>query len=483
MNNILARIQAAQKANPVLQKAANGGVITDESEKSADVATDLVEGATNIPDVTKDPNTAPIADIGDGPEHASDEVTPAAPVDANETNPDVQEILDAKETIVKTANALLHTAQAFSQLSIAEIDAMFNKQASAEELTNEQAIDMINKFASAGNPVATAFVDFCNGYTATLQKIANDAEALIAQGVAPEEAEAIAAQAAMGGDIPMEATEEVATEAGAELEAAVAEITAEAAKEIMEVVPEASPEEAQALAEELVAQKLSEENGAVEGMEQTASADEPSVEEPSAEEPVVEDVPAEATEDIESALAKAIDELKLEAAKELLEVMPEADPAEAAELASELVDNKLAEELGAMEGMEQTASAEEVPATEDAPVEVPNEAVAEAEEVVNELITATAEDIKASAPEVSDEEAVQLATEAVMDAVAVAQEQEAIGATDENGEYVVPDEVAAESIEDMIKTASDNPLRDALTPVVATLFGVDQNAFINRFNK
>jgi hypothetical protein len=145
-----------------------------------------------------------------------------------------------------------------------------------------------------------------------------------------------------------------------------------------------------------------------------------------------------------------------------------------------LVDNKLAEELGALEGtegMEQTASAEE------ASVEVPNEAVAEAEEVISELITATAEDIKESAPEVSDEEAVQLAEEAVMDAVATAQEQEAIGATGENGEYLVPDEVASESIQDMMKSASANPLRDALTPVVATLFGIDQAAFINRINK
>ena len=485
MNSILQRIQQAQKANPVLNKAASGGVITEQSEKSAEVATDMVQGAENIPDVTKDGNPAPIADLGNTADKASNETTSAVPENPNEENPDVQEILQAKEVVVKTANALLPIAQAFNNLSIAELDAMFNKQASAEDFTNEQVIDMIDKLANAGNPVATAFAEFCNGYASTMQKIANDAEALMAQGVPAEEAEALATQAALEGSMPTEdVPADVATDAGAELEAAVAEITAEAAKEIMEVVPEASPEEAQAMAEELVMNKLQEEMVMVEGgMEQTASAEETPAEEPAEDTPATEEapaesapaesVPAEASEDIEGDIAEAIDELKLEAAKEIMEVVPEASPEEALEIASELVDNKLAEELSVAGGMEQTASAEEVPA----------EAAGEVEEVINELIIATAEDIKASAPEMPDEEAIELASDAVMDAVATASEQEAIGATTEDGEYAVPDEVAAASIEDMIKTASANPLREALTPVVATIFNIDQTAFINRINK
>lgn len=480
MNSILQRIQQAQKANPVLNKAASGGVITEQSEKSAELATDMVQGAENIPDVTKDGNPAPIADLGNTADKASNETTSAVPENPNEENPDVQEILQAKEVVVKTANALLPIAQAFNNLSIAELDAMFNKQASAEDFTNEQVIDMIDKLANAGNPVATAFAEFCNGYASTMQKIANDAEALMAQGVPAEEAEALATQAALEGSMPTEdVPADVATDAGAELEAAVAEITAEAAKEIMEVAPEASPEEAQAMAEELVMNKLQEEMAMVEGgMEQTASAEETPAEEPAEDTPATEEataesVPAEASEDIEGDIAEAIDELKREAAKEIMEVVPEASPEEALEIASELVDNKLAEELSVAGGMEQTASAEEVPA----------EAAGEVEEVINELIIATAEDIKASAPEMPDEEAIELASDAVMDAVATASEQEAIGATTEDGEYAVPDEVAAASIEDMIKTASANPLREALTPVVATIFNIDQTAFINRINK
>ena len=388
MNSILARIQASQQANPFLQKAADGGPITDDGKKTAAIATDMIQGAENMPDVTKDPNTSDIADIGKaGEKVVNDEITPAAPIHDNEDNPDVQEILATAETVVKTANAMMPVLEAFSQMSEYELNNLFQKQASANDLSDSQMFDMIEKMAHAGSPLAQSFINYCAGFQDVMDKIANDAAALEAQGVPPEEAEAMALQAAAGG-MPEEAPADVETEAGAELEAALAEITAEAAKEIMEVVPEASPEEAQAMAEELVYNKLTEEMGELEG--------------------------------------------------------------------------------GA--GMEQTASGEEVPA----------ETASEAEEVIGELVMATAEDIKATNPEVSDEEALEAATEVVADAVATAQEQEALGATDENGEYLVPDEVASEAIADMAKTAAANPLRDALTPVVATLFGVDQNAFINR---
>jgi hypothetical protein len=114
---------------------------------------------------------------------------------------------------------------------------------------------------------------------------------------------------------------------------------------------------------------------------------------------------------------------------------------------------------------------------------VTNEMVAEAEQVVDEVIAATAEEIKAASPEISDEEAVMAAEEAVADAMDTLQEQAAIGATDESGEFIVPDEVAAASVEDMVKTASANPLRDTLTPTFAQLFGIDQSAFIKRVTR
>lgn len=479
MNSILARIQAAQQSNPVLQKAADGGPITDDSKKTASVATDMVEGATNIPDVTKDVNTSPVADIGKaGEEVVNDEITPAAPVSDNDSNPDVQDILNTAETVIKTANAILPVAQAFSQMSDTDISMLFDKQASAGDMTNEQMFSMIQKMASNGSTLAEYFMDFCAGCDAVMQKVANDTEALIAQGVDPEEAEAMATQA-LAGDMGM--TGEVSNEeAGAELEAAVAEITAEVAGEIMAESPETSPEEAQAMAEELVISQLEAElaEGATESapMEQTASAEDV-VDEEAGDIDVTADVEAGAEDELEGAL----EEIVIEVAQELLQENPEADPAEALEVAVELVTDQLASELskgvdggeGAKDMMEQTASAEDVP----------NEAVNEAEAAIDELIMATAEEIKAAAPEVSDEEAIQFAEEAVMDAAATAQEQEAIGATTEDGEYAVPDDVVAASVDDMAKTAAANPLRDILTPVVAELLGIDQNAFINRITK
>lgn len=489
MNSILARIQASQQANPVLQKAADGGPITDDGKKTAAVATDMIQGAENMPDVTKDPNTSDIADIGKaGEEVVNDEITPAAPIHDNEDNPDVQEILATAETVIKTANAIMPMVAAFSQMADEDLNSLFEKQAAATDLTNDQMFNLIEKMASNGSPVASYFLDFCAGCDMVMNKIANDAAALEAQGVSPEEAEAIATEnaAAEMGVLPMEGADPgMPEEVGAEVEAAVAEIEAEVANEIMAEDPSIAPEEAQAMAEELVTSQLESEIADEEaaamtedsvGMEQTASGEDVEVSEG------IED---EANADLEDALENMVADVAVEILKENPDIAPE----EAIEAASELVTDQLAEELAAggadinvneedLEGMEQTASGEAGEATE-----VPEEAGAEAEEAIEALVMSVAEEIQAESPEASEDECIEAAVEAVADAIATAQEQEAIGATGEDGEYIVPDEVVTESVEDMAKTAAANPLRDALTPVVAKLFGVDQTAFINRLAK
>ena len=490
MNSILARIQASQQANPFLQKAADGGPITDDGKKTAAIATDMIQGAENMPDVTKDPNTSDIADIGKaGEKVVNDEITPAAPIHDNEDNPDVQEILATAETVVKTANAILPMVAAFSQMADEDLDSLFFKQAAAADLTNDQMFDLIEKMASNGSPVAAYFLDFCTGCDMVMNKIANDAAALEAQGVPPEEAEAIAtenAAAEMGalpmGGMPMEAADPgMEEEVGAEVEAAVAEIEAEVANEIMADDPSIAPEEAQAMAEELVTSQLESEIAGEEaaampedyaGMEQTASGEDI-------------EVPEDIQDDADADLEDALEDMVADVAVELLEENPDIDPEEAIEAASELVTDQLAEELAGgadidvneedLEGMEQTASGEDI--------EVPEETGAEAEAAIEALVMSVAEEIQAESPEASEDECIEEAIEAVADAIATAQEQEAIGTTDEAGEYVVPDEVAAESVEDMAKTAAANPLRDVLTPVVAELFGVDQTAFINRITR
>jgi hypothetical protein len=58
--------------------------------------------------------------------------------------------------------------------------------------------------------------------------------------------------------------------------------------------------------------------------------------------------------------------------------------------------------------------------------------------------------------------------------------QQAIGAVDENGEYAVSDEDAAEAVENMTKTASAFPLRDALCSRFNATFGLSPEAFAHR---
>lgn len=490
MDSILSRIQAAQRSNPVLQKAADGGPITDQSKKTADVATDMITGATNIPDVTKDENTADFADIGHtGEKVVDDSITPAAPITANEDNPDVQEILETAETVIKTANAMLPMAQAFASLSLEDLDSLFNKQASAAE-TDEQVFDLLQKMASNGNGIAADFINYYAGCAYVMDKVANDAAALMEQGVPPEEAEAMAINALNEEMVPADIPAEAAEDAGADIEAAVAEITAEVAQEIMAENPETAPEEAQAMAEELVVGQLTEELSALEGdmtpgaevpvepetpvepempmdgeMEQTASAEDME----GTDEPEVSDDIAD--EDIDQELEEALQEITVEAAAEIKELAPEVSDEEALELAEELVVDQMVSELTA--DMEEAG---EVDTTD-------NEGeLGDIEAALEELAMETVEEIMNENPEMGEEEAVELATDALADALATAQRQEAIGETDENGEYIVSDEDAAASIEEMMKSASANPLRGVLTPLVSTMFGIDPDAFINRIS-
>jgi hypothetical protein len=258
---------------------------------------------------------------------------------------------------------------------------------------------------------------------------------------------------------------------GAEIEAATAELAAAAAEEIMSLDPEITPEEAQALGEELVADAVAAE------LDEAAGAEEPMMEQTASDIPMDEAVVEEATgENFEQALADAATELADAAKEEIMALDPSIDEQSATELADELVAGRIAEVFGG----EESEVPAEVPA--EAEMALDNELLSEAEAVVDEVIMATAQDIKASAPELSDEDAIVAAEEAVTDALDTLQEQVAISQVDETGAPVVPDEVAADSVEDMIKTASANPLRDVLTPIFANLFNIDQTAFIERLN-
>lgn len=108
------------------------------------------------------------------------------------------------------------------------------------------------------------------------------------------------------------------------------------------------------------------------------------------------------------------------------------------------------------------------------------EAAAEEENAVQEAILDVAEEILDTDPSVSEEEAVQAAQDAVVDALQMIDAQQAIGAADENGEYIVPDEDAAAAVEEMTKTASAYPLRDSLVAHFNNTFGLSPEAFAHR---
>lgn len=484
--SILERVRQKAAENSYLNKVASENApveeIKEESVGTNAPATDMVKGVEGVSDVQENTNTNEFAQIG---EHVESVVnvgeTQAAETIKNEDNPDVQEILATKDVVIKTASALLEQARIIRDMPLANLEALFNKTASAVEMTDDRVFELIEKQASAGNQVAQGYLQFAQGMMIGFNKIANDAEALVAQGVPPEEAEAMAAQALAADLGAMEetaASEEsadpaaveaaVMAEVGAEAEQAAAELAAAAAEAIMETDPSIAPEEAQALGEQLVAQAIQEELVAEEvaPMEQTASA----------EDMVAEEV---AGENFEDALLDAAAELSSAAVPEIMALDPSITEEQAAQIADELVAARVAEVFGG-EGAPAEMPADVPAGAEDI---VNNEMIAEAEQVLDQVVQATAADIKAQAPEISDEEAIAAAEDAVADAMATLEEQVAIGAVDGEGNYMVPDEVAAESIDDMVKTASANPLRDTLTPVVAQLFGVDQSAFINRVSK
>lgn len=104
------------------------------------------------------------------------------------------------------------------------------------------------------------------------------------------------------------------------------------------------------------------------------------------------------------------------------------------------------------------------------------EAEAEAQEAVLDLADVLLE----ADPELDEPTAIQIAQEEVADALATMAAGQDIGATDEAGEYIVPDEEAMEAIDAMGKTASAHPYRDAICAHLNARIGLDPSAFAAR---
>ena len=105
---------------------------------------------------------------------------------------------------------------------------------------------------------------------------------------------------------------------------------------------------------------------------------------------------------------------------------------------------------------------------------------AEVEGALQETIADVAELLLEEDPELDEETAVLAAQDIVSDAAQTIEAQDAIGAMDENGEYLVGDEDAAGAVEEMVKTASAYPLRDAVVACLSDRIGFSPDAFAHR---
>lgn len=105
---------------------------------------------------------------------------------------------------------------------------------------------------------------------------------------------------------------------------------------------------------------------------------------------------------------------------------------------------------------------------------------AEIEAAAQEATMEVAEAIKAEDPSIPDEEALAAAQEAVVDAIMTIDQQQMIGAADDEGNYLVDDAAAAEAVDQMAKTASAHPMRDAICDQLNNKFGLSPKAFATR---
>lgn len=105
---------------------------------------------------------------------------------------------------------------------------------------------------------------------------------------------------------------------------------------------------------------------------------------------------------------------------------------------------------------------------------------AEIEAAAQEATVEVAEAILNEDPSISEEEALQAAQEVVADALMTIDAQQAIGAMDEEGNYAIDDETAAQAVSELAKTASANPMRGAVVAQLNAKFGLTPDAFAKR---
>lgn len=418
------RIAASEK---VLAKAAGECC----SEESAKCPTQLVGDAAdvqvenNLPEGVTVPGEKGMSDSGLTPE---DKGTDIGHVETNgpgvPENAEVVDIIASAQEFSKKASALIEAAQAILDTPDSEFGGVA-KKASAE-ITEQDVQQFIVKRANAGDPVAQGIIT----YVSMLNKVADG--------------------------VPAEDVVE-----GAELEAGLAQVQEQVAAALKEEHPELSDEEAAEIAAQATAAAAQDAGAGVEGEDASAMADE---------------LVAETAAQIKAQVPGISDEeAGVLAVKAVADVIEGNLPKAASE--EEKPEDVVEEEVVAEAPTEEAAAAEATEAVEGAEAGVDE---AKVSEEVGNLIMGLAEEIKAQDPSISDEEAINGAADAVIDAVETAGVQQQVGAVDEAGAPVVDDATAQAMVDELGKTASANPLRDALTPVVNNLLGLSPDAFAAR---
>lgn len=150
------------------------------------------------------------------------------------------------------------------------------------------------------------------------------------------------------------------------------------------------------------------------------------------------------------------------------------DPEQVAELEDAL-------NAAAIENPESLEMEDAAGEADDAEVTAALEAVgAEIEAAAQEATVEVAEAIMHEDPSIGEEDALAAAQEVVADALMTMDAQQALGAMDENGKYLVDDENAAAAANELIKTASANPMRGAVVAQLNARFGLTPDAFAKR---
>lgn len=147
---------------------------------------------------------------------------------------------------------------------------------------------------------------------------------------------------------------------------------------------------------------------------------------------------------------------------------------------SEVPAEEAAPESAGAPAVAEEAGAGEEPASDD---DLAAAASAALEEKAGELEAEVTQAIMQEHPEISPDEAQDAAAQIVADVVETVITQQTLGAQDESGTYMVPDDEAVAAVGEMQKSASAYPNRDLLAPILNQRLGLDVESFRQRFVK